>query len=112
MSEKCQLHPGCLVNTILQFWQRQYRALAQNPLGLVAEAATGLVGAARFAHAVIRQTAAQLEVLPPVLEGVTEGCPPGTRWAVGLTGFSCQSPATHPIAATREQLIAIGVLKA
>jgi hypothetical protein len=30
---------------------------------------------------------------------------------VGLTGYSCQTPLTHPTAATREQLIAIGVLK-
>lgn len=27
VSGKCQVHPGCVINTILAFWARQYRAL-------------------------------------------------------------------------------------
>jgi hypothetical protein len=43
----------------------------------------------------------------PPLDGVTKGCPPGTRWALGLTGCSCQTPATHPIALSPSELLTI-----
>lgn len=112
VTERCQVHPACLVNTILQFWVNQYRAVAANPLGYPAQVAASVAQAARQTLAVGKQVLAQFELIAPVIEGVTEGCPPGTRWAVGLTGYSCQSPATHPIAATREQLIAAGILRA
>lgn len=112
VTERCQVHPACLVNTILQFWVNQYRAVAQNPLGYPAGVAAAAARAGRQLLGAGRQVAAQFELIGPSVGGVTEGCPPGTRWAVGLTGYSCQSPATHPIAATREQLIAAGILKA
>lgn len=47
------------------------------------------------------------EAGPAAIDGITKGCPPGTRWALGLTGCSCQSPATHPIALTASELLTI-----
>jgi hypothetical protein len=111
VTEKCNLHVGCLVNTIAQFWARTYHAATVNPLAVAADAVAGVKGAARLALGALTQVGAQLDLVAPVLEGVTEGCPPGTRWAVGLTGYSCQSPATHPVAATRAELVAAGILR-
>jgi hypothetical protein len=103
------------VNTILQFWARQFRAVAAGQgLELVTETVGELGRLGSRARRVLPAMITDLVSGGPLTltEGVTEGCPPGTRWAVGLTGYSCQSPYTHPIAATREELIAAGILRA
>lgn len=110
VTERCNLHVDCLAQTIFQFWARTYRAFAANPLEVIAEAGRGVAFAARHTLRVSEQTLAQFELIAPSVDGITQGCPPGTRWAWGLTGLSCQSPATHPRAATREELIQYGIL--
>jgi hypothetical protein len=112
VTERCSIHPDCLVSIIKAFWMKTYRALVTNPLGLATDAVTGAKLTGLHAVRALEQQIAALEIIAPSVGGVTEGCPPGTRWAWGLTGLSCQSPATHPRAATREELIQYGILKA
>jgi hypothetical protein len=111
---RCSIHPACLIATILQFWARQYRAVVANPIGAVTDAAKEVTTEAKRLGFLVTHAAEifGFREVGPEPWAVTEGCPPGTRWAVGLTGFSCQTPATHPTAATREQLIAAGILRA
>ena len=111
VEERCALHIDCLAQTILQFWVNTYHSVSVNPLQTAADAAHFVAAQVdRFATLARHPLQAAGFAGPDDSAGVTEGCPPGTRWAVGLTGYSCQSPATHPIAATREQLIAAGIL--
>jgi len=110
VTERCNIHVDCLVNSILAFWTKTYKAIAANPLQVAQDAGSGLEFAARHAVRALEQGLAQLEIIRGSTGEVTEGCPPGTRWAWGLTGLSCQSPATHPRAATREELVRYGIL--
>lgn len=109
----CVSDVACAVHGIFQFWAKQYKAVAVyvDPVLAPLIAATPVIQQVLLAALPAIQ-AANIAIAVTGPAGVTEGCPPGTRWAVGLTGFSCQSPITHPTAATREQLIAAGILKA
>lgn len=111
VTDRCSIHPACLIQTIKQFWMKTYHALVANP-GQVVRDALSFTSAEAMRLAALAGHPLEAAGLVGSAEvgGVTEGCPPGTRWAIGLTGYSCQSPATHPIAATREQLIAAGIL--
>lgn len=114
VTDRCSIHPDCLASIIKTFWMKQYRAVVANPIGAITADAKAIAAEARRLGVLITRGAEIFTHREVALEpdAVTEGCPPGTRWAVGLTGYSCQTPATHPIAATREQLIAAGILRA
>ena len=105
VSGKCQHHPGCLINQIIQFWQRQYRAavtyvqpaLDYLPAAVRPGQSVSVLGKIGTAEP---EAAAQL---PP--NAVTLGCPPGWYWTIGLTGCRCVEPNTGLYAATRAEVI-------
>jgi len=115
ITDKCQIHAGCVINTILQFWARHYRAVVAyvEPVVTPALAAARAARLALPALGVLQLIGEELtaDAAPPP-GAVSDGCPPGTTWRIGLTGFSCQGPEHGGPIATREQLVAAGILPA
>jgi hypothetical protein len=90
VSEKCQVHPACLVNQIFQFWARQYRAAVAyvEPVLTPALAAAQELARALPALGVLQRIGEELTATVPP-GAVTVGCPPGGYWIETLTGISC-----------------------
>jgi hypothetical protein len=104
----CTSDATCAVFQILQFWVKQYKAVVTyiEPAVPIITAATILTRRALLlAVPAIRgiELVQSLTTAPPI----TDGCPPGWYWAIGLTGVACSDPRLGRQAATAEQLIAI-----
>lgn len=112
VTQRCFSETSCVIQGILRFWITQYRAASAYVVPLVVEAVQPI---RRVGLRVLIPGPLPVTVLaPPVSEaagGVTEGCPAGHSWAVGLTGFSCQPIGSAHFRATRAQLIANGIIK-
>jgi hypothetical protein len=106
VTNQCFAETACEIRGIFQFWARQFEAAVSYALPPVVEAAKA-AGRTLLAAA---QAAATSEALnlggAPPPTGFTKGCPPGTRWVIGLTGCSCQPFAIPYPPATAEQILA------
>jgi hypothetical protein len=105
VSGKCQYHPGCVVNQVIQFWARQYRAAVtwtgQAVAPVLTQARRRLLGATGVAGA----GGAAEEPAAAGAPGITLGCPAGQYWTIGLTGCRCVPAGSGLPAATVAQVI-------
>lgn len=106
VSGRCFSDLTCAIIGIVQFWQRQYRYVVQGQLApVVAEVGEAVRGFAAIEN--LRK--ARFEQLVEDVVGpkqLTEGCPPGWYWVIGLTGCRCVPKEAGVPPATREQIIA------
>jgi hypothetical protein len=106
------VHAACAINTILQFWARQYRAV-------VAYAQPVLIPAEAITRAAIRALPA-LGALQLVGETLTAEPPPGSTscgeqgwiWQRTTIGCRCGPPGAYGAPADHDLLVACGIIPA
>jgi hypothetical protein len=110
VTQKCFAEVACEIQSIFQFWARQYQAAVTYVVPPVVAAAQRAQRAGLAALGRAAELGATLVAVPIPPGGFTQGCPPGTRWVIGLTGCSCQPiDAPYPLATAAQIKAACGV---
>jgi len=111
VSGRCFSEVSCVIQGILRFWVNQYRAASAYVAPLVVEAVAPI---RRVGLRVLVPGPLPVAPVPAPVPGlpagaITNGCPPGWYWTIGLTGCRCSPPGLNLPPATAAQLAQCGV---
>jgi hypothetical protein len=112
VSDKCQVHAACAINEILQFWVRQYQAVAAYVAPVLEPTLEAAQAVARILPGlgVLQRIGEELQAVPP--PGSTSCGEQGWIWQRTTIGCRCGPPGAFGAPADHDLLVACGLIPA